>query len=229
MPTMVPTSMDGICFAVPQRALIGDENDEKSKPFAAVSLDATAAAAEEELPVSTPCIRRGRDDILPYRVRQQRKVSVDPIFELRRKQRRIVKLQHNIIKKGLQLGKYFGKYKSYYCSENKHDEQNRHGRNYTARYFRLFNHEIYRPLKQHGYKHCYYERGQDPEGILHKQIKKPCDYYYINYVDYKITAFCNIVHSFTSFNIKADALPADNIYTYYTIFQKLTINNLKLL
>ncbi len=56
MPTMVPTSIDGICFAVPQRALIGDENDEKSKPFAAVSLDATAAAAEEELPVSTPCI-----------------------------------------------------------------------------------------------------------------------------------------------------------------------------
>ena len=156
-------------------------------------------------------------------------MSVDPILELRRKQRRIVKLQHNIIKKGLQLGKYFGKYKSYYRSENKHNEQNRHGRNYTARYFRLFNHEIYGPLKQHGYKHGYYERGQDPEGILHKQIKKPCDYYYINYVDYKITAFCNIVHSFTSFNIKADALPADNIYTYYTIFQKLTINNLKLL
>lgn len=53
---MVPTSIDGICLAVPQRALSGDENDEKSKPFAAVSLDATAAAAEEELPVSTPCI-----------------------------------------------------------------------------------------------------------------------------------------------------------------------------
>ena len=51
MPTMVPTSIDGICLAVPQRALSGDENDEKSKPFAAVSLDATAAAAEEELPV----------------------------------------------------------------------------------------------------------------------------------------------------------------------------------
>ena len=63
------------------------------------------------------------------------------------------------IRRGLkQLGKYFGKYKSYYRSENKHDEQNRHGRNYTARYFRLFNHEIYGPLKQHGYKHGYYER-----------------------------------------------------------------------
>lgn len=54
MPTMVPTSIDGICLAVPQRALSGDENDEKSKPFAAVSLDATAAAAEEELPYPRP-------------------------------------------------------------------------------------------------------------------------------------------------------------------------------
>ncbi len=93
---MVPTSIDGICLAVPQRALSGDENDEKSKPFAAVSLDATARRGRRVSRIHALYfiykIRHGRDDILPYRVRQQRKVSVDPILQLRRKQRRIVKL-----------------------------------------------------------------------------------------------------------------------------------------